>query len=92
MVPEMQQSFYTEWRRRMEEGDRSVTPAESCCRLWGPLATGAFLLSHPEMIPQTGTGTKRATVTAAINPDSGDARRGLVGRLDFFGDGTGFSM
>ncbi|MDE2795240.1 MAG: hypothetical protein OXL34_10520 [Gemmatimonadota bacterium] len=71
MIPEIQQSFYTEWRRRMEEGDRSVTPAESCCRLWGPLATGAFLLSHPEMIPQTGTGTKRATVTAAINPDSG---------------------
>lgn len=73
MIPEIQQSFYTEWRRRMEEGDRSVTPAESCCRLWGPLATGAFLLSHPEMIPQTGTGTKRATVTAAINPDSGGA-------------------
>ena len=73
MIPEIQQSVYTEWRRRMEEGDRSVTPAESCCRLWGPLATGAFLLSHPEMIPQTGTGTKRATVTAAINPDSGGA-------------------
>ena len=73
MMPEIQQSFYTERRRRMEEGDRSVTPAESCCRLWGPLATGAFLLSHPEMIPQTGTGTKRAMLTAAINPDSDGA-------------------
>jgi len=70
MMPEIQETFYTELRRRMEEGDRSVMPSESCCRLWGPLSTGAFLLSYPQMIPQAGTGTKRATVTAAINPDS----------------------
>ncbi len=75
MVPEMRLSFATEWRKRMEEGDRSVVPAESCCRLWGPLANGAFLLSYPEMIPETGTGTKRGTVTAAIIPDSGGAAR-----------------
>ena len=84
MIPEIQQSFYTEFRRRMEEGDRSVTPAESCCRLWGPLATGAFLLSYPEMIPQTGTGTKRGTVTAAITPDSG----GAAGNVGDFGGTT----
>ena len=84
MVPEMQVSFYTEWRKRMEEGDRSVMPAESCCRLWGPLATGAFLLSYPEMIPYTGTGTKRATVSAAITPDSG----GAAENVGDFGGGT----
>lgn len=77
MIPEIQQSFYTEWRGRMEAGDLSVTPAESCCRLWGPLSTGAFLLSHPEMIPQQGTGTKRASLTAAINPDSDGAARNV---------------
>ena len=84
MIPEIQQSFYTEWRRRMEEGDRSVTPAESCCRLWGPLSTGAFLLSHPEMIPQTGTGAKRAMVTAAVNP----ASDGAAENVGDFGGGT----
>ena len=84
MVPEIQESFYTEWRRRMEEGDRSVMPAESCCRLWGPLATGAFLLSHPEMVPNSGTGTKRGTVTAAINPESAGAAR----NVGDFGGGT----
>ena len=73
MVPEMRMSFVTEWRKRMEEGDRSVTPAESCCRLWGPLPTGAFLLSYPGMIPNTGTGMKRSSVSSAIIPDSGGA-------------------
>ena len=73
MVPEMLMSFATEWRRRMEEGDRSVTPSASCCRFWGPLPTGAFLLSSPQMIPNTGTGAKRASVTATITPDSGGA-------------------
>lgn len=77
MVPEMRLSFLTELRRRMEEGDRSVVPAHSCCTLWGPLANGAFLLSYPEMIPETGTGTKRGTVTAAITPDSGGAARNV---------------
>ena len=73
MIPEMRMSFVTEWRRRMEEGDRSATPEHSCCQFWGPLATGAFLLSYPGMIPTTGTGTKRSSVLAAITPDSGGA-------------------
>lgn len=73
MVPEIRMSFVTEWRRRMQEGDRSAVPAESCCRLWGPLPTGAFLLSYPAMIPNTGTGTKRSTISTAIIPDSGGA-------------------
>ena len=73
VVPEARESFIIAWRKRMEEGDRSVTPAESCCNLWGPLATGAFLISHPEMIPNTGTGTGRGTITVAINPASGGA-------------------
>ncbi len=73
MVPETREAYYAAWSRRREEGDRSVTPAESCCRLWGPLVTGAFLLTHPEMIPNTGTGTRRGTITVAINPPSGGA-------------------
>lgn len=73
LVPEMRMSFVTEWRTRMQAGDRSTTPAESCCRIWGPLRTGAFLLSYPEIVPNEGSGTKRASVTAAIMPDSGGA-------------------
>ena len=73
MVPEMRLSFVTELRKRREEGDRSWSPAESCCNLWGPLPTGAFLLSYPEMIPAMGSGTKKGSVTAAITPDSGGA-------------------
>ena len=73
LVPEMRMSFVTEWRSRRQEGDRSVIPAGSCCRLWGPLRTGAFLLSYPEMIPNEGSGTRRASVTAAITPGSGGA-------------------
>ncbi len=73
LVPEMRMSFAIEWRGRMQEGDRSVIPAESCCRLWGALRTGAFLLSYPQMIPNEGSGTKRASVTAAVMPGSGGA-------------------
>ena len=73
LVPEMRMSFAIEWRGRMQEGDRSVIPAESCCRLWGPLLTGAFLLSYPQMIPNEGSGTKRASATAAVMPGSGGA-------------------
>ena len=75
VIPEIRMSFVTEWRERMRAGDRSTVPAESCCRLWGPLFTGDFLLSYPEMIPNTGTGTKRGTVSAAIVADSGGAAR-----------------
>ncbi len=75
MVPEIGMSFYSELRALWDEGDRSVIPAESCCRFWGPLSTGAFLLSYPEMIPNTGSGTTRASVSAAIIADSGGAAR-----------------
>lgn len=77
VVPEMGLSFVTEWRKRMEEGDRSWMPSESCCNLWGTLSGGDFLLSYPEMIPYTGTGTKRAAVSAAIIADSGGAAEGV---------------
>lgn len=73
LVPEMRLSFVTEWRKRMVEGDRSAIPEQSCCQFWGPLPTGAFLLSYPGMIPTTGSGTKRSSITAAITPDSGGA-------------------
>ena len=78
IVPEMGQSFAIEWRQRLDQGDRSVTPDASCCRLWGPLTTGAFLLSYPEMIPARGRGTVTGSVSVAITPDSGGAAR-LVG-------------
>ena len=73
MVPQMRVSFATDLRSLLSEGELSMTPAESCCRMWGPLANGAFLLSYPEMIPETGSGTRRGTVSAAITPDSGGA-------------------
>ena len=73
VVPEMRMSFAIEWRGRMQEGDRSVIPAESCCRLWGALRTSAFLLSYPQMIPNEGSGMRRASVTAAVMPGSGGA-------------------
>lgn len=85
LVPEMRMSFVTERRARMAEGDRSTVPAESCCRLWGPLRTGAFLLSYPQMVPNEGSGTKRASVTAAIMPDSGGAAQsvGVFGGMTY---------
>ena len=98
LVPEMQMSFATDFRRRMEEGDRSVVPAESCCNLWGAFGTGAFLLSYPEMIPNTGTGTKRGTLSAAITPDSGGAPEpagdfeGSTYSLGLDGERTGFQF
>ena len=57
----------------MEEGGGSATPEQSCCQIRGPLATGDFLLSYPGMIPTTGTGTRRSSVSSAIIPDSGGA-------------------
>ena len=77
VVPGMGVSFVTEWRERMEEGDRSWMPSESCCRMWGTLSSGDFLLSYPEMIPNTGTGTKRGAVSAAIVAGSGGAAEGV---------------
>ena len=73
LVPEMWMSFRTEWRSFMASQHRPVIPGESCCRLWGSLHTGAFLLSYPQMIPNEGTGTRRASVTAAVMPGAGGA-------------------
>lgn len=53
----------------------SAIPAESCCHLWGPLSTGAFLVAYPEMIPTTGSGMQRGSVSVAIIPDSGTCTR-----------------
>lgn len=98
IVPEMRMSFVTALRSRMQEGDRSTIPAESCCRLWGPLRTGAFLLSYPQMIPNEGSGTKRASVTAAIMPDSGGAAEsagvygGMTYQLGLQGSRSGFQF
>ena len=56
MVPEMRVSFATDLRSHMAEGELSMTPAESCCRMWGPLANGAFLLSYPDGVGGSRTG------------------------------------
>ena len=98
LVPEMWMSFVTEWRSLMASAHRPVIPAQSCCRLWGPLRTGAFLLSYPEMIPNEGSGTKRASVTAAIMPDAGGAAEsvGVFGgrtyQLGLQGSRSGFQF
>lgn len=73
LVPGMWTSFRTGWRSFMASQHRPVIPGESCCRLWGALRTGAFLLSYPQMIPNEGSGTKRASVTAAVMPGAGGA-------------------
>ena len=70
-APEMRTSFMTDLIQRREEGNPSLAFAESCCRLHGPLPTGAFLLSYPELVPTTGRGMKRGSVSAAITADSG---------------------
>lgn len=51
--------------------DPSLAPVKTCCTLWGPLPNGAFLGSYSEMLPYPGSGTVRASVMAAITPDSG---------------------
>lgn len=51
--------------------DPSLSPVGTCCTLWGALPNGAFLGSYSEMLPYPGTGTTRATVMAAITPESG---------------------
>ena len=51
--------------------DPSLRPVGTCCTLWGALPNGAFLGSYSEMIPYAESGTMRATVMAAITPDSG---------------------
>ena len=52
--------------------DRGILlPVYSCCDFLGPLPTGALLLSTPEMIPNSGTGTKRGSVLVAVVPASG---------------------
>lgn len=70
-VPRIRAEFLSGLRDLLAEG--SVIPAESCCRFWAPLSTGAFLVSYPEMIPTTGSGMQRGTVSVAIIPDSGGA-------------------
>ena len=59
-------------------------PTESCCRFWGPLHNGAFLISYPEMMPTQGTGTKRGSVTAAIISEAD----GAVETVGVFAGGT----
>ena len=76
IVPEIA----TEWRGRLET-DPAVTTPSSCCRPWGPLSTGAFLVSYPEMIPTLGSGTVTGSVWVAVTPDSGGAAR-LVGTFE----------
>ena len=71
LVPEIHGEFRAGIRELLADG--SVIPSESCCRFWGPLSTGAFLFSYPEMIPTTGSGMQRGTVSVAIIADSGGA-------------------
>jgi hypothetical protein len=74
-MPPMRADFVSGLGDLLAEG--SAIPAESCCRLWGPLSTGAFLVSYPEMIPTTGSGMQRGSVSVAIIPDSGGAAEGV---------------
>ena len=96
MVPEIRMSFLSNLREILER--QTVTPAESCCRFWGPLPNGAFLLSYPEMIPTTGSGTKRGSVSVALIADSGGAAepggvlRGGRYRLGPRGSPSGFQF
>lgn len=46
-VPRIRAEFLSGLRDLLADG--SVIPAGSCCRFWAPLATGAFLLSYPEL-------------------------------------------
>ena len=51
--------------------DPSMSAVRTCCTLWGALPNGAFLGSYSEMLPYPGSGTMRASIMAAITPDSG---------------------
>ena len=53
--------------------DPSMSAVRTCCTLWGALPNGAFLGSYSEMLPYPGSGTMRASIMAAITPDSGSA-------------------
>ena len=66
--PEMWLLFHND---RASLFEPSLAPVRSCCTGWGPLPNGAFLGSYSEMLPNAGSGTMRASVMAAITPDSG---------------------
>ena len=68
VAPEMWLVFHND---RASLFDPSLGPVRTCCTLWGPLPNGAFLGSYSEMVPYPGSGTMRASVMAAITPDSG---------------------
>ena len=68
VAPEMWLLFHGD---RASLFDPSLGPVRTCCTLWGPLPNGAFLGSYSEMVPYPGSGTMRASVMAAITPDSG---------------------
>ena len=53
--------------------DPSMSAVKTCCTLWGALPNGAFLGSYSEMLPYPGSGTMRASIMAAITPESGSA-------------------
>ncbi len=74
-IPPIRAEFVSGLFDLLTEG--SVIPADSCCRFWGPLSSGAFLVSYPEMIPTTGRGMHRSSVSVAIIPDSGGAAAGV---------------
>ena len=74
-IPPMRAEFVSGLGDLLAEG--SAIPAESCCHLWGPLSTGAFLVAYPEMIPTTGSGMQRGSVSVAVIPDSGGAAEGV---------------
>ena len=64
--------------------ERGILLAEyGCCEFLGPLPTGALLLSTPQMIPNSGTGTKRGSVLVAVVPDTG----GVADSLGVFNAG-----
>ena len=68
VAPEMWLVFHND---RASLFDPSLVPVRTCCTMWGPLPDGAFLGSYSEMLPYAGSGTMRASVMAAITPDSG---------------------
>ncbi len=68
-MPGMRLSLWYDLRDIVDRG--ILLAAYSCCDFLGALPTGVLLLSTPEMIPNSGTGTKRGSVLVAVVPDTG---------------------
>ena len=84
IAPEMWVRFHQD---RASLFDPSMVAVRTCCTLWGGLPNGAFLGSYSEMVRYAEEGTMRATVMAAITPESGSgpASAGVFNAGRYFG-------